>query len=279
MGQKANLQTIRKVLRSINLIVKSPKEFIVGFNFLSYFNRFFVKKNVILTNVTLNFINNRAQLNLELFYRTALTKKLKKKLKTKKKSTKILTTKKVMQLVLRELKLLRITLLSVNYSILNKKLEQRKDFVNLLYSRFKYFQESLFPRRMNLFFDFLKISALFSNEAVNIKNFLFIIAQTFRFLLKKQHARFFSLLKKLFKIYLKKSLTKCSRTNILGLKFLISGRIKGKLRSQRKLLKIGEIPNQTFSKNIEFEKINVYTRYCVFGLKLWVYRSVRLIKK
>jgi hypothetical protein len=272
MGQKANLQTIRKRITNINLINSSPKEFLTGFNFLNYFTIFLRKKNLILTSVNLNFIGNHAQLNLELYYRTALLKNLRHQ-RRKKKLAWSLTPQFLIQSILKELNTIGIELLSINYIYLNKQTIQKKNFIRLLYLRFKTFQDSIFPRRVNLFFDFLKLSSLYSNGLVNTKSFLFLLGQIFKFLLKKQHNRFLSLLKKLFKIYINKSLYNTSKTNILGLKFLISGRLKGKLRTQRKSLKFGTVPNQTLSKNIDFGKTEVYTRYCVFGLKLWTYRK------
>lgn len=361
MGQKANFETIRKFLKSINLITATPHEFLTGFNFLKYFNLFFTKKNLLLTATTLNFNENKAQLTVSFFCRTALQKKIKKLLaKLKKKARKKkelanlfiqpifrekfylqhkLCLKKIQNIVqkkdtnqgiskllksakkllkdeekqktkmklkksldsfktirndlfkhifvrriFKELTFLRINLLTTNYLFLDDILLKNKVIIKFLYLKFKLFRNSLFTRRINLFGDFLKISSLFANGIVNSKTFLFILSQIFRYLLKRQHARFLIFLKKLFKIYISKGLKYDIKTkkfidknktnsNIYGLKFLISGRLKGKLRSTQKFINFGSVTNQTISKNIDFQKTGVFTRYSVFGFKLWTYRK------
>jgi hypothetical protein len=126
MGQKANLQTIRKRIRNINLINSSPKEFLTGFNFLNYFTIFLRKKNLVLTSVNLNFIGNHAQLNLELYYRTALLKNLRHQ-RRKKKLAWSLTPQFLIQSILKELNTIGIELLSINYIYLNKQTIQKKN--------------------------------------------------------------------------------------------------------------------------------------------------------
>mgnify|MGYP001987542308 CR=1 FL=1 len=61
-------------------------------------------------------------------------------------------------------------------------------------------------------------------------------------------------------------------TDILGVKVLIKGRIKGKPRSNTVSIVKGLTPIQSISKNIEYSKLNVYTLNGAFGFKLWVYR-------
>jgi hypothetical protein len=57
---------------------------------------------------------------------------------------------------------------------------------------------------------------------------------------------------------------------INGLKLIVNGKIKGKLRSSFSSVKSGSVPIQTINKNIDFAQIHVYTLYGAFGLKLWV---------
>ena len=58
------------------------------------------------------------------------------------------------------------------------------------------------------------------------------------------------------------------QTKILGAKFSISGRLKGKPRTNTLKILSGKIPCQTHSAAINYSKLHAFTRYGVFGLKL-----------
>jgi hypothetical protein len=83
-------------------------------------------------------------------------------------------------------------------------------------------------------------------------------------------------MKKVFNLFFKDHFQKNSK--ILGLKLLIAGRLKGKLRKKKIFIQaktdknqITSIAGQTISKDIEFTKLDVFSRYGVFGFKLWTY--------
>jgi small subunit ribosomal protein S3 len=61
--------------------------------------------------------------------------------------------------------------------------------------------------------------------------------------------------------------------NILGMKFSINGKLKGKPRSSTNFIKEGNLPLQSFNKEIDFAKIHSYTLMGAFGLKLWVLKK------
>jgi ribosomal protein S3 len=63
------------------------------------------------------------------------------------------------------------------------------------------------------------------------------------------------------------------KLSILGLKFVINGKLKGKPRSSVNFIKEGNLPLQTLNKNIDFSRIHSYTLMGVFGLKLWVLKK------
>jgi len=115
--------------------------------------------------------------------------------------------------------------------------------------------------------------------------------------LKRQHVRFFRLIEHLFSFLEQKGIQTFTQeqkekyiksnkspkivnkalayvnlnrvpTNLIGLKFLISGRLRGKLRKKKKYIQTGTVPIQQFKNYIEFETTQVLTRYGVFGLKL-----------
>jgi ribosomal protein S3 len=64
----------------------------------------------------------------------------------------------------------------------------------------------------------------------------------------------------------------------MGVKFIISGRLKGKQRSDSKLIKVGKVPTQTFSKKVDFFTQSSHTMYGVFGLKFWIYKAKAKLK-
>ena len=64
-----------------------------------------------------------------------------------------------------------------------------------------------------------------------------------------------------------------AKKNILGIKFLVNGKILGKLRSSSKLISVGSVPIRTINADIMFSQSHVYTLYGAFGFKLWVHYS------
>jgi ribosomal protein S3 len=60
---------------------------------------------------------------------------------------------------------------------------------------------------------------------------------------------------------------------ILGVKLIISGKIKGKPRSTTTCIQVGSVPSQSLAKDISFSKIHVYTLYGSFGFKIWVHKK------
>lgn len=268
MGQKSNLTTIRKFLKHINLLTFSSKEFLIGFNLLEFFNRFCNLKNIFVVNTALNFIGTKAYLTLLIFVRSVKIKKLQKRIKfqlsTKRKdSFKNITF--FSQFFLKKLEQLKINFLNLKIILINKQLIKEKKLLRFFYLRNQFFRESLFPRRYNLFFDFLKISCLLALKKIPSKTFLYFLGQIFKFLPKKKHARFFSFVKKVFSLFFN------VKTNIMGLKLLIGGRLKGKLRKKKIFIQLGKIPSLTISKDIEFNRIHVFSKHGVFGFKFWVY--------
>ena len=89
MGQKANLKTVRH-LKDETIIVSNNTNLKKRFNELDFKRHLiflFFKKNVLITNLTLNLINSYFFLNLTLFFCSSTIASLKKKSKTKKNSS------------------------------------------------------------------------------------------------------------------------------------------------------------------------------------------------
>jgi len=105
---------------------------------------------------------------------------------------------------------------------------------------------------------------------------LSLLGQIFKVLPKKTHNRFLVFLELVFKFLLIKKLS--SKRNIFfstikGIKFIVNGKIRGKMRSSSKCISVGTIPIQSLNKNIEFSKTHVYTLYGAFGFQIWLYRD------
>ena len=59
MGQKTNVLTLRKLKPDLNLISSNPKFFLYGFQFLKNFEKFLLRKGVLIVEKTFNFDNNQ----------------------------------------------------------------------------------------------------------------------------------------------------------------------------------------------------------------------------
>ena len=70
MGQKANILTLRKFKKNLNLINENSKQFLYGFQFLSFFEKLLSTKNIFVSKKTLNINGNQSFLNLDIFYKT-----------------------------------------------------------------------------------------------------------------------------------------------------------------------------------------------------------------
>jgi hypothetical protein len=274
MSQKNALQTLRPAFKSTNLINLAPLKFLKAFNFLRYLNDFFAKKSILIVDNSLNFIGEKAQLSLSFFVQTAKVIRFSRRVKTS--SIKFNQADKFIfsDFILKELKEIKVNCLSLKFILLNKVFleKQNSRLLKLFYLKHRFFKDSLFNRRNNLFFDFLKISCLFSKGLVNLKTFMFALVQTFRFLPKQKHARFLNFINRNFAMLLEEGLKKNSKGSIAGLKFLVAGKLKGKLRKKKFSIQVGKVPIQSIDKNVDFVRAHVFTRYGAFGFKLWSYR-------
>jgi ribosomal protein S3 len=66
-----------------------------------------------------------------------------------------------------------------------------------------------------------------------------------------------------------------NKKSILGIKLIVSGKIKGKPRSSTTCIQVGSVPSQSLDKDVDFSKLHVYTLYGVFGFKIWIYKKLK----
>jgi len=193
MGQKSNILTVRNVKSNLNLKKNNSKLFLYGFKFLELLNTVTFSKDILLTEKTLNFVNNQCFYNLELFYRTKKLVTYKNKKKTHLKNDNSLKTtfakqNSVLTLFLNQFKTLHSNLFVFNFKVLNNFID--KNIVLQLFRTFRSFFYVLFNRRFNLFVDFLKLTFLLYVSKIPVSAYLFLLGQIFKVLPKKTHNRF-----------------------------------------------------------------------------------------
>jgi hypothetical protein len=266
MGQKSNIVTLRVTEKYLHLYRLSNTEFLYGFYFSNLLKNLFNLRKVFVTSLILNFSENKIYIYLDLFFRAA-------KVLFFKKAKFIPNFNKTHTLAFfTSLNLLRKKKIVFNFNIINLKLKKKKIILFNLFKVNKRYAFSMFPRRFNFFLDFLKLSILFKENDIKASFFLTILAEVFRILQKKKHAKFLFFLNKHFKNLISLNYA-TNASNLLGIKFIIRGKLKGKRRKSNAIINCGQIPVQSLSKQIEFAKTHAFTVYGTFGLKLWVYRS------
>lgn len=298
MGQKANLISLRfsqsyKLYSRLNF-----QEFLYSFLFLKILNFLFLKKKIFLTNSLFFFVENKIFLTCFLFFRVVklsyfnkilkkkkkfkkFKKKFKKKIKKnvfllyKKKSRKTLKIRKFNKFknIFNNLKLFKNNLIIFTFVNLNIYLKKKKKKVTVLFKHLKNLALPLFPRRFNFFLDFVQLSILFLENKIEIKFFISIICEIFRILQKKMHSKFFIFINKYFQFLVSNSFNSSSISKLLGIKFCINGKLKGKPRSNNFMFVAGTVPIQSVNASIDYAKSHAFTIYGVFGIKIWVYRK------
>ena len=273
MGQKSNLLTLKSFQPNINLLTFNTKVFIHLFTFLQSFERLLYLKGVWITKSTLSNTTNLVTLNLVLFFTSKKIQSLKRK-KFKKKIK--IFQEKIFFFISQKLrfyfKFFRNNIFYFYIKNLNKKIN--KKLIIIIYKKIKFFFKSFFMRRLNLYIDFIKIVGLLYQNLIDSKIFLLAIGLIFKNIFKRVHLRFCSFLEDLFNFIIYEVPKKIRKSsNILGIKFSISGRLQGKARATYQCIQKGCVPLQSFSKNIEFSKMHIYTFLGAFGLKIWLYKK------
>jgi hypothetical protein len=260
---------------SIILSNTNSKAFVLSLHFSNYFKTLLYRKNILVTQLNLNFNSNRIDLCIHLYFR----KKKLIKFRNFKLSKKFYIIKNnIIFDILKDLKLFfGNNTFNIKLKVLNK-LIIFPFFFKFLKKKIKFFKKSLFERRFNLYFDFIKLAVLYQTSQITLDSFLLVLGEIFQRLVKKKHGQFLKLIKVIFKDIFLKYKTKNLYNEIKGARFIISGKIKGKLRAKITSIYFGSIPISTFSKNIQFSKIDVYTSYGTYGIKLWVYQQMNVKK-
>ena len=154
--------------------------------------------------------------------------------------------------------------------VINKELKQERNKLKQLYLKFKEYKNKLFSRRFNLYIDFIKLTCLIQQKKITASTLLSTLGTIFKILPKKLHNNYFRFLKSLIQEVLLEQKEEVKTTKIIGVRLLINGKLRGKLRSNSLTINQGRIGAQVLTNSMEFAKVHVNTMYGVFGFQLWV---------
>lgn len=264
----SNITTVRSKIGTLSLTSLKEKDYTFYYFFQEVLKNILEKKGIVVLTCSFNKFGLSDFLDLVLYYRTKNLLRYKKKLKKYDTNTDLLSNNLNINLLLSKYDSKRnfIYIKITNY---NKKVSPKR--VAVLYISFKKFFKALFSRRFNLFLDFIKITTLFLRFDKPNFSFLQALCQIFRILTKRHHSKYI-----LFLQYVFNEITSHFNNEailIKGLKLVLSGKIKGKLRSSVVNIVSGSVPINTISLDVSFYKMHCYTFYGVFGFKFWVNRE------
>lgn len=213
-------------------------------------------KGILISSFLFSEKEKQKRLHLELFYKAQKIKNYKYKLEKQKKKG---------QTYLKALSLLNNKSAIFTFNVLNPLL--KKDELTKLFKLTKKNESRLFIKRNDLFCDLLKVISLVAEQKASVWILSHLLNMTFKPLRKKNHAIFISFVKEIFEHFIK---SKNQNHKIKGVKFILSGRIKGKPRANIAKFHLGKIPLNQESLKIGNSQEHIYTRYGCFGLKLWI---------
>jgi hypothetical protein len=214
-------------------------------------------------------------LKLHCFFRHSFTTKLSSEVQTKK------TTVFLTKIAKFPYNLVKIKNLNLEYS---------QTAHRFFHTKFWKFKNNLFSRRVEFFFDFILMTSLLIKGKMYVELYLFLLAEVFTILLKKKHGSFLFFIKTLLTTIMKlrknpivlqerkkkrffkgrKKDYTCIIVKINGIKFWLSGKLKGKTRAKTAKMIFGKVPCQSVKHKIDYSKIHAYNRYGAFGFKLWI---------
>lgn len=260
MANPSNLTTLR-LNNEFNVSEFDIKNFINNYLVKNSFDKSLKNKDITIQKFELSTSNGTFNYNLYCYFSTKKINSYKKLLKGNKKRS-ALKKKNIFSTffsaVQSRSKLILFSLTPLNVYV-------DADHLLFFYQNLRNFKGLIFGRKLNLFYDFLKISSLFINLHVSVKGLLYYISQSFCFLQKKKHNSFLFFLKTYLQV-----LISSKNCHFTGIKFILSGKISGKTRSGIHKILLGSVPLQSLNKDIQFSKSHVYTVYGAFGLKLWI---------
>ncbi len=255
---------LKKRLKTFEAINK--KKFLLTNSILikQEFTNALLQKDILVSTLNLSRANNNIILAINGFTRTSKLLKYRKLMTKRPTITKIKRQTNLNKLFTGSFKnKLSTDNVTINYLNLNKLID--KKILSKNFKIFRKFSTVLFSRGFNLFLDFLKVITLIEQKQINPKAFLLILGQIFRNSNKKKHTKFVFFIKTIFD-----TLINSENSNILGLKFIINGKIMGKTRASTVKIEKGALSLNTINSDCLANQMHVYTLYGAFGFKLWI---------
>jgi small subunit ribosomal protein S3 len=249
--------------------------FLLSYQFSNFFQQLLYRKNILVTHLNLHLNNLNLNVNLDIFFRKKRLINLRRR--TVQKSVTINSIKlDILNFLFKNIKTkFNFNNINLQFRIVNKLLIV-PFFFKFLKKKLRYFKKTLFERQLFLYYDFLKITVLYQLGHVTIDTFIVLFGEIFERLHKGKHGKFLQFFRIFFNLIIKRYKYYSFYRKIIGVKFKLSGKIRGKLRAKVTTLKFGAVPINTIEKNIEFSKIDVFTIYGVYGFKLWIYHSSKV---
>ncbi len=238
-------------------IINKPKLLYKSKIFFSYINHIFYNSKIMISKLSLKIFNKTIFLFIHVYFLASL-KGNKKKINCN------LLLSRINIFFKNQFELFKINSIVLKIVNLNKFVTRRS--VKNFFFKFKKFKMMLFSRNNNLFINFINLTFLIVIKKINIKCYVILITKIFVHLKKRIHSKFMLFIKFLINWFISNQL---KYSKVIGIKFSISGRLKGKPRGDCfKILK-GSMPCQKILSNIKFTQIHAYNRYGAFGIKLW----------
>lgn len=82
-----------------------------------------------------------------------------------------------------------------------------------------------------------------------------------------------------FRRVIKQAMDRIKQAGSKGAKIQVSGRLNGVEMARREWVSYGRIPLQTLRADIDYATEEAYTTYGVIGVKVWIYKGDRFVKK
>lgn len=242
--------------------IRERSERLAAYFFLSNLVHALKRKNILTSNLIFYGNTSEKALLLELFFCSQKLKEYKKTnlkaspLKNNLEKEKLNSTLGLMQ---------DNCNLTFKVRNLNLLLREKEDILIDFANFFDKLSKKLFRKRGTLFCDFLKAIALVHGKYASASLLLRLLVTLFASLRKRSHSAFLVFLKKLFARLIRKGNSK-----VLGVKLVLSGRIKGKARASVSKLVVGRVALTSEKADVHKSQAHIYTMYGAFGLKLWI---------
>lgn len=256
---------IKNKINAFGIPTNSKQSILNGYLKKEFIKAGLFDKDIIVSDLNLNQLNNLTYLNLKVFSRTVKVIKYRRLLRNSKANFDVKSGElnKLTKLFENRYNNKSLNINNVVMNIINLNTLIKSNSVEEFFDTFKKFSNVLFSRGYNLFLDFVKLTALLNEKHINASTYLLILGQVFKNLNKKKHSNYIQFIRTICDTLVEKKIIK-------GIKFSISGRILGKTRASCVKVERGAISLNTINSTNQFSKLHVYTIYGAYGLKLWI---------